>query len=237
MYSRSDNFCQREPRRNPWITDLFSWFFRQSDFHSRARGVGRAEAPSGEGGRAPQLSPKQGRLDLVGVHYSREARTAVTGAAFGTGMKGAEAERVRAARSRSSLRASPEASGTTPAAAYAREPRAVVLARCGIRFARDLVASAVLWATGILVRIGEPSAGVLYPPGKWQFRQMRTSPSAVLCVSQAARPARILPYARNARYSPFPLFTVNRGIPHPTGAGTPRAANGCRIKQAPPRRP
>ena len=43
------------------------------------------------------MSRKPGSLDLVGVHYSAEAREALDGSYFGTGMKGAEVERVRKA--------------------------------------------------------------------------------------------------------------------------------------------
>ena len=48
-------------------------------------------------GPVTQQSPKQGRLDLVGVHFSLQPRDVLRGWYFGTGMKGAEVERVMSA--------------------------------------------------------------------------------------------------------------------------------------------
>jgi len=87
IQARAAGLRARVAAVNKQFADKYAWGSTQSGRAERAAGDGR----QGRGG--VELSPKQGQLNLVGVHYSAEPREAINGSYFGTGMKGAEVER------------------------------------------------------------------------------------------------------------------------------------------------
>jgi len=75
---------------------LPSWVVTEgaTDGSDRRAGDGTAAADGGRGGPATVLRGENGRVEVQGVHYSTQQRAILNGRLYGTGLKGAERERI-----------------------------------------------------------------------------------------------------------------------------------------------